>query len=79
MDSTKYNFLKKIILKVLNNANGPVTHTEMIQLLNLEITNSGIPFEGAVEWHMEWVKLDLEARKEIKRIANKGVIQFIIA
>jgi hypothetical protein len=36
-------------------------------------------FEGSVEWHMEWVKLDLEARKVITRIDDTSQIKFRLA
>lgn len=43
----------------------------------METTNK-TKFEGSVEWHMEWVKLDLEARKEIRRIGDKYPVRFAI-
>jgi RNA:NAD 2'-phosphotransferase (TPT1/KptA family) len=78
MDKEKYDTLKKAILSCLK-ANGDLTHKELQQAVIKDFKKNKIKFEGSVEWHMEWVKLDLEARKEIKRIGEKSDLKFAIA
>jgi polynucleotide 5'-kinase involved in rRNA processing len=77
MDKGKYETLKKALLSLLR-AKGETSHTEIIKTITRDFKNNKIKFEGSVEWHTEWVKLDLEARKEIKRIGESPV-KFAIA
>jgi hypothetical protein len=66
MDSDKYQAIKNWILVHLAK-NGEVTHTEMLESIIKDFKKKKPAFQGSVAWNMEWVKLDLEARKEIKR------------
>ena len=75
MDKLKYDPLKKAILSFLQ-ANGESTHSEIVESVTKEFKKNKTKFEGSIEWHTEWVKLDLEARKEIKRTADKSSIKF---
>ncbi len=77
MNSTKYNLLKKEILAYLNE-NGESTHKKMLQGISKSFGKSKTKFEGSVEWHMEWVKLDLEARKVIVRNGNVSPVTFAV-
>jgi hypothetical protein len=76
MDKSKYAFLKKSLLNHLK-TKGESTHADILQGITHDFKKKKIKFEGSVEWHMEWVKLDLEARKEIKRIRDKLSIKFV--
>ena len=73
----KYDVMKKALLNCLK-TRGESTHVEILQTITEDFKKSKTKFEGSVEWHMEWVKLDLEARKEIKRIGDKSPIRFAI-
>lgn len=75
MDTLKYDPLKKAILSFLK-THGESTHSEMLESVTENFKKNKTKFEGSIEWHMEWVKLDLEARKEIKRTADKSPIKF---
>ena len=75
MDKVKYDTLKSYILTNLKEQ-GETTHTELLQSVTKDFKKDKVKFSGSVEWHMEWVKLDLEARKVIKRIADKSPIKF---
>lgn len=77
MDIRKYNVLKKPLLNLLK-TKGESTHEEMLQAITTDFQKNKTKFEGSIEWHMEWVKLDLEARKEIKRIPKTSPIKFVI-
>ncbi len=76
MDHDKYDVLKKSLLNILR-TKGELTHTELLKAITADFKKSKIKFEGSIEWNMEWVKLDLEARKEIKRV-EQSPIKFAI-
>ena len=78
IDKGKYDALKKAIMNYLN-TKGESTHAEILQAINEDFKKNKTRFEGSVNWHLEWVKLDLEARKEIKRGSKKSPIKFTIA
>jgi hypothetical protein len=78
MDIGKYDALKKALLNRLR-TKGESTHSEILQAITEDFKKNKIKFEGSVEWNMEWVKLDLEARKEIKRLGHESPIKFTVA
>lgn len=67
MAQGKYNTLKKALLDSLKR-DGTLTHTEIGQAVAAELNRKQVKFDGNVNWHLEWVKLDLEANKIIKRV-----------
>ena len=67
MNKAKYDVLKKALLHHLKKK-GESTHTEIWQTIAEDFKKDNIKFEGSVQWHMEWVKLDLEANKLIERV-----------
>jgi hypothetical protein len=69
MDKHKYDVLKKSLLTILK-TKGEMTHTEILRCVLEDFKKNKIKFEGSVEWNMEWVKLDLEAKKEIERVGT---------
>jgi hypothetical protein len=74
----KYDVLKKVIISSLK-TRGESTHSEMMVFITDDFRKNKIKFEGSLEWYLEWVKLDLEARKEIRRVDDKSSVRFIIA
>ena len=78
MDQQKYTIIEKALMNCLR-AGGEATHTEILKSLTEEFKKNNTNFEGSVEWHLEWVKLDLEARNKIKRIVDQSQIRFTIA
>ena len=78
MDKYKYDILKDALLNHLK-TKGESTHNEIIRAITEDFINNKTKFVGSVPWHLEWVKLDLEARKEIKRIADKSPVKFSLA
>lgn len=78
MDKQKYDLIKNSILNYLR-TKGAATHTELLKSLTDDFEENKTLFQGSIEWHMEWVKLDLEARKIIKRLDDKTTIKFVIA
>lgn len=77
MDQVKYDVLKKVLLPYLQ-ANGESSHADIFQAITEDFQKNRIAFAGSVEWHLEWVKLDLEARQEIERVAGKSPVKFRI-
>ena len=77
MDAFKYEVLCQAILGHLGNVDES-THTGILQAINEYFIRNKISFEGSLEWHMEWVKLDLEAKKKIRRFVGKSPITFAI-
>ena len=75
MEKGKYEVMKKTLLNCLS-AEGPSTHTEILQAITEDFKQNNIVFDGSLEWHMEWVKLDLEAGKEIKRMDQDSPVKF---
>jgi len=77
MDKGKYDAVKRPLLNRLK-TNGGSTHREILRAIVEDFDMNGTKFEGSVEWHMEWVKLDLEARNKIKRIVATTPVTFAL-
>ncbi len=75
MDCQKYDQVRKGILNVLSKKMN-LTHTEMLKELKEYFSTSQPSFVGSVEWHMEWVKLDLEARGVVRKESRNGKFLF---
>lgn len=76
IDKGKYDVLKKALIEYLQ-TNGESTHAEIFNSITGNFKKNNLKFAGSIEWHLEWVILDLEARKEIKRIGVKPLIKFM--
>jgi hypothetical protein len=77
MDKEKYDSIKLSLLKCLR-SNQEVTHTELENSIEADFKKNKIKFEGSLQWHTEWVKLDLEGRKMIKRIGARSPYKFVL-
>ena len=75
MDKEKYNVIEKSLLICLK-GKAESTHKEILNAITEDFKKDKIKFAGSIEWHMEWVKLDLEARQKITRIADMTPIKF---
>lgn len=73
----KYDLLKNSIINSLKTS-GEFTFAEMLQYTDDDFKKNQIKFEGSLGWYLEWVKLDLEARKVIERVSNKYPVKFMI-
>jgi hypothetical protein len=78
MDKGKYDILKKTLLNHLV-TKGESTHAEILQTVTEDFKKNKTKFEGSVGWHLEWVKLDLEAKNKIKRTGIKSPVRFVVA
>lgn len=60
----KYDIIRKVILSVLREQN-EMPFTKLSKAVEKEVSGS---FDGSITWYVTTVKLDLEARGEIKRV-----------
>ena len=62
----KYEIIRKVILSTLR-ARKEMTFMNLSRAVEKEVNGN---FEGSVNWYVTTVKLDMEARGEIKRVPN---------
>ncbi len=62
----KYELIRKNIMSVLR-ANKEMTFMKLSRAVEKEVRGK---FDGSVMWYVTTIKLDLEARGEIKRVPN---------
>lgn len=77
MDKSKYDLLKKAFLNYLKK-NGQSSYNDIWQAVDEELKKGKAKFAGSVQWHVEWIKLDLEANKIIARVPNTIPKQYVI-
>lgn len=77
IDREKYDILRNALVNILQSG-VELTHTEIVHAVNQDFRKNNVVFEGSVEWYLESVKLDLEARNEIKRSIGKSPVRFFI-
>lgn len=69
MNKSKYDALKNAILNHLQKK-CELTHIELLVAITEDFKKNKNKFEGSIQWHMEWVKLDLEAKNIIQRVKD---------
>jgi hypothetical protein len=69
MSEETYDLLKPSLLNCLR-GKGEATFTEILEGCAADLKRAGTPVKGSLAWHLEWVKLDLEARKLIRRSSD---------
>ena len=77
MGKEKYNLLKPAVLKYLR-TKGEATFSEISSAVGKDFKTQGQRFEGSLAWHLEWLKLDLEARRVIRRVPNTSPQKYMI-
>lgn len=65
---SKYKQISKTIIKVLGNKRS-ISFTELNAEVKKELKDK---FDGSISWYVTTVKLDLEARKIVKRSIKNG-------
>lgn len=65
---TKYEMVRQAILDAVR-SQGIITYHGLVSLVDYSLRNR---FEGSIPWYVTTVKLDLEARGEIERVAGPG-------
>ena len=74
----KYDLLRPAVLKCLR-TKGEATLGEISRAITKDFKTRGKRFEGSLAWYLEWVKLDLEARKMIRRVPSTSPQLYVIA
>ena len=74
IDVGKYEVMRNAITRCLNKQ--ALTHKEMHEAINNYFKKNKIIFDGSVEWYMETVKLDLEAKKIVSRNKEGSKLKF---
>jgi hypothetical protein len=77
IDTGKYNILRKALISVLE-TKGELTHKELFKSVSDYLKVNKIDFEGSVEWYLESVKLDMEAKKEIRRVGDRPPLKYAL-
>lgn len=77
MSKEKYDLLKPLVLKCLR-AKGEATFSEISNAIEKDFKRNRTKFQGSLPWHVEWVKLDLEARRVIKRVASTSPQEYML-
>jgi hypothetical protein len=77
MSKEKYSLLKPAILRHLR-TRGEATFGEMVSAIEKRFKTDEVRFQGSLAWHLEWVKLDLEARKLIRRVPKTAPQKYMI-
>lgn len=75
MDKEKYDVISKAVLNFLKSTE-EATHSEILSAITNDFYTAKTPFKGSVEWHMEWVKLHLEATEKIIRLSGSTPVKY---
>jgi hypothetical protein len=75
IDQERYDILRASILRVLRSTGGG-SHAELVRAVAADLNSRALAIEGSLEWYLESVKLDLEARGLIARDATRSPVQF---
>lgn len=68
IEKAKYDVIRRAILENLR-IHGSLSFTRLGNLLEEQLLKS---FDGSVTWYFTTVKLDMEARGEIRRVPGSG-------
>ena len=74
----KYELLRSSLESVLRKAKA-ASHAELVKAVSRELKARRVVFDGSVAWYLEWVKLDMEARKLLKRLPDSSPQLFTLA
>ena len=75
MEKDRYEIVKEALIRCLK-SNHEITHDELFEYVSNDLGNQKIKFPGSIQWYLEWVKLDCEAKKLIIRTSNKSPIKY---
>ena len=75
IDKQKYDTVREAILQSLQD-NGMMTFKDLTAEVRRRLEGN---FTGSISWYVTTVKLDLEARGEIKRVPKSGSQRLVIS
>ena len=70
MEKQKYDALRDALRNVMKTGK-EMTFAEMVKGVSTRFAKNKTDFKGSVQWHLAWVQMDLEAKKEL--VKNTGV------
>ena len=70
IDRWKYNLVRKAILRAVPKRGDGVEFRELPSLVEARLSAEDLKNLGSVSWYVTTVKLDLEVRDQIRRIAG---------
>jgi len=73
----KYELLKTETVKYLTENTGGA-FSDISRAIAQDFKKKKIKFDGSLNWYLEWVKLDLEARQIIKRVPKTTPQKYIL-
>ncbi len=76
LDIEKYEVLKNAILLSLKDKQ-ELSHSEILQSIEKNFAANDIKFEGSIEWYMQSIKMDLEAKCIISK-SGKSPAKYIL-
>ena len=74
----KYELLKAETVKYLTEKKDG-TFSDISKTIAQTFKDRKVKFDGSLNWYLEWVKLDLEARNVITRVPNTSPQKYILA
>ena len=77
MSKEKYDLLRPAVLNYLRTRE-KATLGEISGAIEKHLKVKKKKFPGSLAWHLEWVKLDLEARKLIRRVPDTSPQEYML-
>lgn len=77
INKDKYDLLKKETIQYLTEKKEG-TFSEISKTVVQSLKDKKIIFDGSLNWYLEWVKLDLEARQIITRVPKTSPQKFTL-
>lgn len=77
INKDKYDLLTSEMVQYLT-ANTDGTFSEISKSIFQSLNDRKIIFNGSLNWYLEWVKLDLEARQVITRVQKTSPQKYIL-
>lgn len=73
----KFDLMQGHVLTVL--ADGPMTSNELKKAVQTKLSEAELTELGSLGWHLCTVRLEMEVRGEIARVAGKGPLKLRLA
>ena len=77
IDKEKYDAIRSSLVGCLKR-NGKSTHAEIMHEVGNDFKTQNVKFQGSLQWYVEWVKLNLEAKHIVKRIPRTSPQQYAL-
>jgi hypothetical protein len=77
MSKEKYDAIKQALLQFLKGREA--SFAEIENAVADHFKKNKIKFEGSLPWHLEWVKLDLEAKAIIQRVPKASPVRYVLS